>query len=501
MKIALSIIFICVAIFVFARFSSATDTLGESRNLKYKETNQSTSVNAVNSVKEHLPSFLVVYYSYSKNTESVAKRIAALIDADLYEIRTKKAYPSDPFKTSEISNDERKSDKLPELVDDLPNISDYDVIFVGSPIWNGYMSTPLESYFKQTDFSGKTIVPFCTSMGSGEKGYLSDLKDRAKDPKKIGELINIQFPANAQPNAFTEEELDEKLKTWIAPYISNQESKNMKLTKDSTVKLNSGYEIPLIGFGTWALTGETCKNAVYTALKEGYRHIDTARYYSNHKEIGIAVRKAIDEGIVKREELFITTKIIPSGDRDYRALIDQSNRELGLDYIDLLLVHQRGVGEKKLYSAIEESVKAGIVRSIGISNYYTEHEFNEITKGQTIMPAVVQNENHIYYQNTDFQQYVSQYGTIVESWYPFGGRGRTLEAFNNETIKIIAKAHKKSPAQVILRWHLQAGYIVLPGSSNPNHIADNINIFDFELSEDEMQQIKRLNTNNRYEHF
>ena len=138
-------------------------------------------------------------------------------------------------------------------------------------------------------------------------------------------------------------------------------------------------------------------------------------------------------------------------------------------------------------------------KSIEISNYYTKEEIDEVLSYATITPAVIQNENHIYYQNTELQDYVSQYGIIIESWYPFGGRGHTSENFNNETIKKIAEKYNKTSAQIILRWQLQAGYIVIPGSSNPDHIAENYDIFNFELSEEDMNNIADINISQRYE--
>lgn len=266
-----------------------------------------------------------------------------------------------------------------------------------------------------------------------------------------------------------------------------------------TVMLNSGYEMPIIGLGTWTLDDETAENSVYHALKDGYRLIDTARYYGNAQGVGDGVRRAIAEGIVEREDVFITTKIVPYGFDDYDAAIDECIEALGLDYIDLLLIHQQGADEKELYAAIERAVENGKVRSLGISNYYTQEDFERITENATIMPAVIQNENHIFYQNTEFQNYVKQFGTIIESYYPFGGRGHTSNSMNNETILAIAEAHGKTGAQVILRWQLQAGYIAIPGSSNPDHIAENYDIFDFELSSEEMQQIAALDTGERYE--
>lgn len=266
-----------------------------------------------------------------------------------------------------------------------------------------------------------------------------------------------------------------------------------------TVMLNSGYEMPIIGLGTWTLDDETAENSVYHALKDGYRLIDTARYYGNAQGVGDGVRRAIAEEIVEREDVFITTKIVPYGFDDYDAAIDECIEALGLDYIDLLLIHQQGADEKELYAAIERAVENGKVHSLGISNYYTQEDFERITENAIIMPAVIQNENHIFYQNTEFQNYVKQFGTIIESYYPFGGRGHTSDSMNNETILAIAEAHGKTAAQVILRWQLQAGYIAIPGSSNPDHIAENYDIFDFELSSEEMQQIAALDTGERYE--
>ena len=141
---------------------------------------------------------------------------------------------------------------------------------------------------------------------------------------------------------------------------------------------------------------------------------------------------------------------------------------------------------------MEEAVKDGKLRSIGISNYYTKEAVDEVLSFATITPAVIQNENHIYYQNTELQEYVKQYGIVVESWYPFGGRGHTSENFNNEVIMDLAGKYDKSSAQIILRWQLQSGFIAIPGSSNQDHITENYDIFDFELTDEDMQRIRNL---------
>ena len=268
-----------------------------------------------------------------------------------------------------------------------------------------------------------------------------------------------------------------------------------------TVTLNSGYEMPIIGLGTWTQNDEETANSVYYALEDGYRLIDTAQYYGNERGVGEGLRRAIDDGIVTREEVFITTKIMPGSYNNAYNSIDGSLERLGVDYIDLLLIHQPGSNDEEVYKAMEQGVYDGKVKSIGISNYYTKEEIDEVLSYATIVPAVIQNENHIYYQNTDLKEYVSKYGIIIESWYPFGGRGHTSENFNNEVIRDIATKYNKTSAQIILRWQLQAGYIVIPGSSNPDHILENYSIFDFSLNEEDMKNIADINKNQRYENW
>ena len=267
------------------------------------------------------------------------------------------------------------------------------------------------------------------------------------------------------------------------------------------VLLNSGWEMPIIGTGTWTLSDEEAENSTYYALKSGMRLIDTARYYQNESGVGKGLARAIDEGIVTREEVFITSKIF-GGDHDRAAeVIDEALSDLGVDYIDLMLIHQPGSDDAGVYKAMEEAVESGKLHSIGISNYYTKEQVDEVLSFAVITPAVIQNENHIYYQNAELRDYVKQYGIVMESWYPFGGRGHTQESFENDVILDLAKAHGKTAAQIILRWHLQDWYIAIPGSSNPDHIVENYDIFGFELSEDEMDRIRGIDEQRRYEHW
>lgn len=266
------------------------------------------------------------------------------------------------------------------------------------------------------------------------------------------------------------------------------------------VTLHTGYTMPMFGLGTWTLKGALAENAVYTALQSGYRLIDTAKYYSNETDVGNALRRAISDGICTREQVFITTKLVPwtnTPDKD----IEDSLKKLGVEYIDLCLLHQHGAKDDEVYRAMERGVKAGKIRSIGISNFYTEKAVQYFIDNFEIPPAVVQNENHIFYQSTVLQKYIAEQGIYIESYYPLGGRGHIKEHLTNPIIEKIAKTHRKTSAQIILRWHVQSGFIVIPGSQNPAHIQENIDIFDFELSAKEMEDIAFLNKNKRHERW
>lgn len=266
-----------------------------------------------------------------------------------------------------------------------------------------------------------------------------------------------------------------------------------------TVLLNSGYEMPILGIGCFRLSQKEAEDSVYWALRDGYRLIDTARIYGNEARVGRGIQKAIDEGIVTREEIFVTTKMWTDDYDDGAAAVEASLDRLGLDYIDLMILHHsQPENDVEAYQAMEQAVAEGKLKSIGLSNYYEPEDFDRLVNATTIAPALIQNETHPYHQSMEMKEHIAQYGTVMESWFPLGGRGNTQTLFNDETISEIAGAHDKTSAQVILRWHLQAGNIAIPGSSNEAHIQENFEIFDFELSEDEMQRMTKLDKNQRF---
>ena len=263
-----------------------------------------------------------------------------------------------------------------------------------------------------------------------------------------------------------------------------------------TVTLNSGYEMPIYGIGTYSLLDEECITSVLTALENGVRLIDTAYMYHNEESVGEAVRNS---GI-PREEIFVTTKLYPNQFANAESAIDEALKKLDIEYIDLMLLHHPGSNDVEAYHAMEAAVAEGKIRSIGLSNWYVE-ELEDFLPQVTIMPALVQNEIHPYYQENDVIPYIQSLGIVVQGWYPLGGRGHTAELLNNDVISKIAAAHSKSSAQVILRWNLQKGVVVIPGSSNPDHIKENTELFDFELTDKEMDLINTLDRNEKHDWY
>lgn len=254
-----------------------------------------------------------------------------------------------------------------------------------------------------------------------------------------------------------------------------------------TVKLNNGIEMPILGYGVYQVTPEECERCVLDALSVGYRSIDTAQAYFNEEGVGSAISKS---GI-PRNELFITTKVWISnaGYEKAKASIDESLRKLQSDYVDLLLIHQPFGDYYGTYRAMEEAYKAGKTRAVGVSNFYPDR-FVDLAEFCEIKPAVNQVETHVFNQQIEPQRIMEEYGTRVMSWGPFAEGKNNF--FTNELLKTIGEKYGKSVAQVALRYLIQRDVILIPKSTHEERMIENMEVFDFSLSEEDMQAIVTL---------
>lgn len=256
-----------------------------------------------------------------------------------------------------------------------------------------------------------------------------------------------------------------------------------------TVTLNNGVVMPQIGYGVFQVSPAECERCVADALSVGYRMIDTAQAYHNEEGVGAAVKKS---GI-SRDELFLVSKVWISnyGFEKAKASIDESLRKLGTDYIDLMLLHQPFCDRYGAYRALEAAYKEGKVRAIGVSNFYPDH-FIDLASNVEIAPAVNQVETHVFDQQTEAQGYMKEFGTHMMAWAPLA-EGRN-NFFTNPVLEEIGKKYDKSVAQVALRWLIQRDVIIIPKSVHIERMRQNLDIFDFELSVEDMAAIAALDT-------
>jgi diketogulonate reductase-like aldo/keto reductase len=307
-----------------------------------------------------------------------------------------------------------------------------------------------------------------------------------------------------QTSAVSETEPLNESNAWDEILERNTETGNNGMGKfdfnSRTVLLNSGYTMPIIGLGTYALDHDTCVNSVKALLENGGRLINTAYMYHNEEAVGEGVRQAMEEYGIPREDIFVITKLYPNQFSDPEAAIDMALEKLDIGYIDMMLLHHPGKDDVKAYKAMETYVEQGKIRSLGLSNWYIE-ELNSFLPQVTVTPALVQNEIHPYYQEQDVVPFIQEKGIVVQCWYPLGGRGHTAELLGDETIRSVADAHGVSSAQVILRWDLQRGIVAIPGSSNPGHIKENLDLFGFELTNAEMAAISALDRDEKHDWY
>ncbi|MCX4335302.1 MAG: aldo/keto reductase [Bacteroidales bacterium] len=254
--------------------------------------------------------------------------------------------------------------------------------------------------------------------------------------------------------------------------------------------LNNGIKMPMAGIGVFMMSPAEAEAAVETALKSGVRLIDTANGYMNESGTGRGIKKSG----VGREDIFLVTKLWPTV-YEKETAVDESLKRLGTDYIDLLFLHQPTDNWREGYKQIEKAYKEGKVKAIGLSNFPDEL-LKEAIDTMEIKPQVVQVEAHPYFPQTELKKVLAQTGMGLMAWYPLGHGDKAL--IGEPVFGELAAKYGKSNAQIILRWHVQSGNIVIPGSKNPDHIRDNFDIFDFELSSEDMEKIAEVDKNVRY---
>ncbi|ADK80903.1 flavodoxin [Sediminispirochaeta smaragdinae] len=435
---------------------------------------------------------LVAYFSCTGTTEQIAEWIAGQTGANLYHITPEIPYTAADRNYRDSSSratvEQNTPSARPSISGSKEGMENYDILFLGYPIWWGQCPKIIYTFLESYDFSGKTIIPFCTSHSSGIGS--SDTNLHSLCASSVRWIPGQRFSATTPK---------ETVKEWINSLnIHKNTAQDIGVFNfdTKTVLLNSGHTMPIVGLGTYSLLDDVCVNSVSESLKAGGRLIDTAYMYHNEESVGQGIRVSG----VPREEVFITTKLYMNQYDHAGEAIEQALQKLGVEYIDLMLLHHPGAHDVDAYKAMEKAVKDGKIHSIGLSNYYVE-ELEAFLPKITIMPAVVQNEIHPFYQENDVIPYIQGKGIVMEGWYPLGGRGHTAPLLQNEIISAIAQAHGKSSAQVILRWNLQKGVVVIPGSSNPAHIRENLDIFDFELTDEEMAKINGLDRNEKHDWY
>ncbi|CAC9974586.1 aldo/keto reductase [Flavobacterium panici] len=274
------------------------------------------------------------------------------------------------------------------------------------------------------------------------------------------------------------------------PNLFGNEIMDNNAKEITNVKLNNSVKMPILGFGTYGLRGEVCQQSVADALSVGYRLIDTAKIYGNEEAVG----KGIKQSGINRKELFVTSKlwVDDAGYENAKKGFEETLTKLGLDYLDLYLIHRPRGDVKGSWKAMEELYKAGKIRAIGISNF-DSNQLADLLSYAQVKPVINQIETHAYFQQGDAYNLLKKHNIQMEAWAPFA-EGRN-ELFTNEVFTQIAKKHSKTVAQVNLRWHYQLGIVAIPRSSQKAHIVENLGIFDFKLDSGDMKAIEKLDLN------
>ena len=350
---------------------------------------------------------LVVYFSCTGTTQPLAEYAAEYLNADLYEI-----IPEEPYTAADLAYytggraDREQDDPTarPAIAAPVPDMSRYQTIILGYTIWHGQAPRIISTFLESCDLAGKTVLPFCTSHSSGIGS--SDTNLYRLCPDSVNWLKGKRFPAGT-----TADEIAAWLSAeGIAPCEKEDEQTmgGFDLTT-GTVRLNNGMVMATSGLGTYSLHDDTCINSVYTALADGYHLIDTAHAYYNEAEVGDAVRQAIADGIVNRDQMTVITKLYPDQYSHPEEAIEEALANLDLEYIDILLLHHPAWNDVQAYHAMEKYVEAGKIHALGLSCYYID-ELDAFLPQIHIMPVLVQNEIHPYYSDREVTRYIQSKG-------------------------------------------------------------------------------------------
>lgn len=457
---------------------------------------------------------LVAYFSWGGTTRRMAEAIVDVTGGDLFEIEPVNPYPTSYTPCTEVALEERDTDARPAIKNSVTNWDEYDIVFIGCPVWWHTAPMIISTFAESYDFSGKTVVPFCTYAATYRDETLQKIVDLTPDARHLegfgttGSTNGVEAWIN-RISAISESSdisgnFDHEV-TQPAPG-GNASGGGPQAVSNITsvagvplVRLNNGVMMPRFGLGTQVQSmegasqrqqlNETVRGMVISALQSGYRHLDDAMFYYNERGAGWGIK----ESGIPREEIWLTSKI--SGDlADAQNAFEGMLQRLQVDYIDLVYIHHPAGTLSDIlacWRVMEKEYKAGRIRALGISNFDNRMEaFNYIMQNAEIKPQVAQIECHPLAQREEARQlYADNYDIQVECWYPLNhNRGDV----NNTTLQQIASAHNKSVYQIILRWHMQEGLCPIPGSTNPAHILENISIFDFELSDEEMTAIRAI---------
>ena len=438
------------------------------------------------------------------NTETVCSIMKDLISADTFKIEMKDPYSPVYMTCIEEAKKDLRAKARPELVSMPESIEEYDTIVLAYPNYWGTMPMAVFSFLEAFDFTGKTILPLCTNEGSGMGGSERDIKKTCPgaDVKK-GLPITGSQAANSKTSvqkwlsSANHREPGGKFKdkrTEVAfgkrPAVN--QTKDQKEIIMEYIVLNNGVKCPVIGIGTFMLSPAEAENSVREALKMGYSLVDTANAYVNECAVGRGMK---DSG-VKRGDIFLSTKLWPSEYENENA-VEETLERLGVDYVDLLYIHQPAGSWLAGYRQLEKAYKEGKAKAIGISNFEGRY-IEELETKWNVVPQFIQVEAHPYFTQKELRKTLDRYDIKLMSWYPLGHGDKSL--IEEPVFAKLGQKYGKTPAQVILRWHTQMGFAVIPGSKNVDHIKDNLDILDFTFSEEEMAEIAKLDKGVRYYH-